>query len=361
MATAVDKKKWDSLHAAYAKAHEALSEYELALGSKYGHNFNASWLTRGQRDKLDKLHEKKSAIGDKIIDLLVHVSPRGDRWLSGVPSWWLRERLTWEDAIRPVNEPLSVVVPGAWGYPDGTVQENVAAMPRSLSTDPNHLREILEKGVVLVGGEVVDNNSIDLDSDEPVVVAIVFNATGTGRQPGAISAAQGDHPDAALEVAHEILEEWEHEHYGRDEHATETFDGQIWELPVDAFLEAIEGTEAEKLLDIVGGEDNEEIDEEEEEEVDEEEVDDETDEDADLRESSRNDRPDDIRVYWDRQDPRNEGWAYNAYWRDERGRITHEDSGPIEGRRDMSDATLTSRARAAVGYPGTRIPVEVVR
>jgi hypothetical protein len=41
----------------------------------------------------------------------------------GLSPRWLRERLTWEDAVRPANEPLSVVVPGAYGYPDGYMRE----------------------------------------------------------------------------------------------------------------------------------------------------------------------------------------------------------------------------------------------
>ncbi len=121
MATAADKKRWDELHAAQAEAGETLLEYEIELGAKYGRNFSSSWLSAGQRKKLESLRNKESKIGDKIVDLLVKVSPRD--WMYGVPAWWVREKLTWEDAIRPKNEPLSVVVPGAYGYPDGTVRE----------------------------------------------------------------------------------------------------------------------------------------------------------------------------------------------------------------------------------------------
>lgn len=124
MATAADKKRWDDLHAAYAKAKTATEEYERQLRAKYGYEHGwRSWIRKTERDKLERLEERSDKIGDKIVELLVRISPRGDRWLSGVPSWWIRERLTWEDAIRPVNEPLSVVVPGSYGYPDGTVQE----------------------------------------------------------------------------------------------------------------------------------------------------------------------------------------------------------------------------------------------
>ena len=114
MAKAADKKRWDDLHAAYAKADQARLDYEVELGAKYGHHFDRTWLSPGQRNKLDKLRERRDKIGEQIIDLIVRVSPRGDTWLHGVPSFWLREELTWEDVIRPKDEPLSVVVPGAY-------------------------------------------------------------------------------------------------------------------------------------------------------------------------------------------------------------------------------------------------------
>lgn len=124
MAKAADKKKWDALHVAYAKTAGELLEYELTLGAKYGHAFQTSWLSAAQRNKLDRLKERKSKAGEKIVDLIVRISPRGETWLRGVPSVWLREKLTWDDTIRPADEPLSVVVPGAYGYPDGYMKEN---------------------------------------------------------------------------------------------------------------------------------------------------------------------------------------------------------------------------------------------
>lgn len=133
MASASDKKRWDDLHAKLAAANAVQLAYEIELGAKYGHNFSPSWLSKGQKTKLDALRAKKDKIGDKIIDLLVQVSPRGDTWLSGVPAWWLREKLTWEDAIRPTNETLSVVVPGSWGTPDGYMKEQLMATRRMMS------------------------------------------------------------------------------------------------------------------------------------------------------------------------------------------------------------------------------------
>lgn len=363
MATKADKKRWDDLHAAYAKAAEALQEYEIELSVKYGHRFDRTWLSTGQRNKLDKLRERRDKIGEKIIDLIVRVSPRGEDWLHGVPSFWLREELTWEDAIRPKNEPLSVVVPGAYGYPDGYMKERreqmnlvhfeswadvlayareghplyyKAPMDRNatrfipsdgerapytyvvqartlkmyppgsvgrgrqrtsdpFTADSGHLdrfshaaeeetvgeeaeeptlmsegptkdfEKFLDEAVILVAGEA--SSVIDPYAEE-VHVAIVFNVTGYGPHVGAIYADQNRFhagSDEALQGAHELLEEWEEEHYpdADAEHRTETFDGRTWTLPAREFADAIYGRKAEEFIDVEG--DDEEAEEETEE------------------------------------------------------------------------------------------------
>jgi hypothetical protein len=89
-----DKKRWDDLHAAYAKAGEAANEYDRQLSRKYGSIYQSSWLKKGDRDKLDALRARADKIGDKIVELLVRVSPRGEAWLSGVPAHWIRSELT---------------------------------------------------------------------------------------------------------------------------------------------------------------------------------------------------------------------------------------------------------------------------
>lgn len=114
-----DRKKWDSLHAALAKAQAAEDAFTTQLTRKYSGRYQSSWLTRTEREKEARLRDNRHAIGSKIVDLVVSISPRGDRWLSGVPSHWIATELTWEDAIRPASEPLSVIVPGSYGYPDG--------------------------------------------------------------------------------------------------------------------------------------------------------------------------------------------------------------------------------------------------
>lgn len=266
MATAADRKRWDKLHADYAAAKEKASDYRMELGRTYGHNFQSTWLKPAQRDKLDRLETRAGKMGDKIVDLIVQISPRGDRWLSGVPSWWIRDKLTWEDAIRPANEPLSVVVPGAYGYPDGYVKETRRmSMPRAQET-VEEFKEFLEKAVILVTGE--SSSYIDPHAEE-VHVAIVVNVTGYGPHVGAIYVDQNRFhasADTALEGAHELLEEWERDHYPDAEENTETFEGRTWTLPALKFTEAIYGTKAEEFIDVDEEEDvgdEEDLDEEE--------------------------------------------------------------------------------------------------
>lgn len=121
MSLSADKKLWDKLHEDLKKKSETLLAYEIELGAKYGHNFQTQWLSTAQKKKLEKLRDAKEKTGEKIYELVARISPR--QWDRGVPSWWVRSELTWEDAIRPKNEPLSVIVPGSYGVPDGTVKE----------------------------------------------------------------------------------------------------------------------------------------------------------------------------------------------------------------------------------------------
>lgn len=135
MSLAADKKRWDELHTALAKATEAKDEFDRQLHAHYG-RYEDQWLTKTQRAKLTALRAKEDKIGEKIFELVTRVSPRD--WSYGVPVWWVRRELTWEDAVRPKNEPLSVVVPGSWGSPDGTVKERRDSMPSKTREDvPN--------------------------------------------------------------------------------------------------------------------------------------------------------------------------------------------------------------------------------
>lgn len=143
------------------------------------------------------------------------------------------------------------------------------------SEDAAGLRRILGgtqegRGVILTGGE----GSIDVDSEDPVHIAVVFDVQGYGPHIGAIYADQNRYhasSDTALQAAYEILEqevldsadpeyikELEDE-WGDEWHdiLTETIDGQTWTLSARDAFSAIRGTEAMDYIDVYDDEGNE--------------------------------------------------------------------------------------------------------
>jgi len=117
-----DKDRWDALRARYAVAIEAARAEERRQRIKYGDASWRAWSSRGDKNLIERLQKRADKIGDSIVELLVKVSPRGEAWLTGAPARWIREKLTWEDAIRPVGEPLSVEVPAPWGHDKGLAE-----------------------------------------------------------------------------------------------------------------------------------------------------------------------------------------------------------------------------------------------
>lgn len=115
------------------------------------------------------------------------------------------------------------------------------------------LRNLLEKGVILVAG---GGDTIELGGRhgrEPVLVAVVVNVQSYGPHVGAIWAIQGGHIDTALQEAHEELENWEDEKYPEnadDDHKTGTYDARTFKLLPTAFEQAIKGTKAAKFIEI---------------------------------------------------------------------------------------------------------------
>jgi hypothetical protein len=129
--------------------------------------------------------------------------------------------------------------------------------------DAEHLREWLEKGVILIDGE---GDSINLDDETPVHVAIAVDVEGYGPHTGAIYTMQNRYhgsADAVLQPAVEVLEEWMLQHqrdylkeleeeYGDDalDVFTETIDAVTWELTPQEFAAAIKDTAAEKYIKV---------------------------------------------------------------------------------------------------------------
>lgn len=191
MSPASDRRRWDELHAAHAVARTAVDDYERQLGPKYGWSQSwRSWITKTERDKLDRLEAKRDKIGDKIIELLVRVSPRGEAWLSGVPTWWIKEKLTWEDAVRPVDEPLSVEVPLSWGNTRRLTEESHGEACTCEKDPPRPMKAKSRLDLILdrvVAGErevTIDTDGYTTDQVDRIIATAKgrgFNASYDGR------------------------------------------------------------------------------------------------------------------------------------------------------------------------------------
>lgn len=107
------RERFDALRAKYLAAKAKLDEVSAALATKYGSDYHDAWLKAGERTARQKARDAAEKAGDAFTEHVATFSPRD--WSYGVPQSWVRESLTYEDAARPVGEPLSVVPPLSWG------------------------------------------------------------------------------------------------------------------------------------------------------------------------------------------------------------------------------------------------------
>lgn len=85
----------------------------MALRLKYGSDFKDHWLSAGDRKKAERLSEAREKAGDAFFEHVKAISPRD--WSRNVPMCWVLMDLTYEDAVRPVGEALSVAPPLGYG------------------------------------------------------------------------------------------------------------------------------------------------------------------------------------------------------------------------------------------------------
>jgi len=107
------RERFDALRAKYLAAKAKLDEVSSALAVKYGPEYRDSWLRMGERTARQKARDAVERAGDAVTEHVATFSPRD--WSHGVPQYWVRGELTYEDAARPAGEPLSVVPPLSWG------------------------------------------------------------------------------------------------------------------------------------------------------------------------------------------------------------------------------------------------------
>lgn len=128
LSAAASEKRFRDLRAKYEAADRAARDELIRQEIKYGGHSNArSWASRGDKTKLEKLEKAKNKVGDAVLDLITKVSPRGEAFMSGVPTHYLQGKIPWEDVVRPASEPLSTLPPTAWGW-------SVAELERHLGT-----------------------------------------------------------------------------------------------------------------------------------------------------------------------------------------------------------------------------------
>ena len=155
-------------------------------------------------------------------------------------------------------------------------------MPRGVSRDAKHFRDVLESAVMLVDGGSDGGLDVGAGESDPIWVGIMVDVSGYGPHVGTIWAMQNRYhgnPDEPLQEAEELLEAWKHEHeadyykelekderaehpdlsdqefwdeYGHEVDAAfrENFDGWSFKLDPREFEEAIRGTDAAKYFDL---------------------------------------------------------------------------------------------------------------
>mgnify|MGYP000948461977 CR=1 FL=1 len=113
MAKESPEAKFDRLRTTHVAMRDELDKFESTIRRKYGPGWNMTWLSRAEETKLESLRKRSYESGKKFFDFVQSISPRD--WSYDVPASWVREDLTFADAVRPVNESLSVVPPLSYG------------------------------------------------------------------------------------------------------------------------------------------------------------------------------------------------------------------------------------------------------
>lgn len=107
------RERFDVLRARYAEADRKFRERDVALSVKYGSCYQKSWLSADARERLERASALRDRAGGAFFTYLQRISPRD--WGYGVPVHWLYEELSYDDAVRPADEKLSVSPPLAYG------------------------------------------------------------------------------------------------------------------------------------------------------------------------------------------------------------------------------------------------------
>ncbi len=105
--------KFAALRARYTAQVERRERVCSAFSLKYGSGWNEAWISRGEAKSLAAARAGVDKSEKAFSAHLTAISPRD--WSYGVPCHWLYEKLTYEDATRPIGEALSVTPPLSYG------------------------------------------------------------------------------------------------------------------------------------------------------------------------------------------------------------------------------------------------------
>jgi hypothetical protein len=109
---ASDREKFEKLRAKYLDIQNQMEQIRRDAHAKYGPS-ELTYASKAMKNKDAALRARQSKVSDEMYAILALVSPRD--WRSGVPLHWVLGQLTWEDAVRPTSEKLSVTPPLAYG------------------------------------------------------------------------------------------------------------------------------------------------------------------------------------------------------------------------------------------------------
>ena len=115
MRNAAEHKRFESVRAKWIKASAARDAARSKYTAKYGPDWDPTWLTESEQKRYRALRDRQESQCEAFYCLLDDLgTPRN--WRRGVPVWWVVGSLPFEDAVRPVNQRLSVTPPIANGY-----------------------------------------------------------------------------------------------------------------------------------------------------------------------------------------------------------------------------------------------------
>lgn len=120
------RQKFERLQTRAQDADRKVTDLRLALERQYQDDLYAP---AGKRRELERLKVSASKHESRYFEYLQVLSPR--RWEQGVPYRWIRDVLTYDDAV--TTDALSVVPPPAYGYQVQDSQRFAAPLHRTVS------------------------------------------------------------------------------------------------------------------------------------------------------------------------------------------------------------------------------------